>query len=186
VISKVDPLYSEEARRAKVQSAVMLSIVVNLDGRAENIKILHGAGFGLDERAVEAVTKWKFQPGTLRGVAVKVRAQVEVNFRLGPQFPSARLNFTLPQGATRPQLTAGSIPKGLPLEQDQSVSFHLVVDAEGVPQNITVLNSSDPEWERITTQELQQWRFSPAMLNGTAVAVEGVFELSWKVPAQRQ
>ncbi len=82
VITKVDPEYSEEARKAKYSGSVMLSIVVNTDGKAEQISVVKSLGMGLDEKAIEAVQKWRFKPGTNKGVPVKVRAQIEVNFRL--------------------------------------------------------------------------------------------------------
>ncbi len=82
LVSKVEPEYSEEARKAKYSGAVLLSIVVNTDGKAEEIKVVKSLGMGLDEKAVEAVRKWVFKPGRSKGVPVKVRAQVEVNFRL--------------------------------------------------------------------------------------------------------
>ncbi len=82
VLSKVDPEYSEEARKAKYSGSVMLSIVVNTDGKAEEIKVVKSLGMGLDEKAIEAVQKWRFTPGKNKGQPVKVRAQIEVNFRL--------------------------------------------------------------------------------------------------------
>jgi TonB family protein len=82
VLSRVDPEYSEEARKAKYSGSVMLSIVVNADGRADNIKVIKSLGMGLDEKAIEAVERWRFRPGTKDGVPVRVRAQIEVNFRL--------------------------------------------------------------------------------------------------------
>jgi len=82
VISKVDPEYSEEARKAKYSGSVMLSIVVNTDGKAEQIQVIKSLGMGLDEKAIEAVQKWRFLPGKNKGVPVKVKAQIEVNFRL--------------------------------------------------------------------------------------------------------
>jgi TonB family protein len=82
VLSKVDPEYSEEARKARYSGSVMLSIVVNTEGKAEEIKVVKSLGMGLDEKAIEAVQKWRFTPGKNKGVAVKVRAQIEVNFRL--------------------------------------------------------------------------------------------------------
>jgi TonB family protein len=82
VITKVDPEYSEEARKAKYSGSVMLSIIVNTDGKAEDIKVVKSLGMGLDEKAIEAVQKWRFNPGKNKGVPVKVRAQIEVNFRL--------------------------------------------------------------------------------------------------------
>lgn len=82
ILSKVDPEYSEEARKAKYSGSVMLSIVVNTDGKAEEIKVVKSLGMGLDEKAIEAVQKWRFVPGKNAGKPVKVRAQIEVNFRL--------------------------------------------------------------------------------------------------------
>jgi TonB family protein len=82
VISKVDPEYSEEARKAKYSGSVMLSIIVNTDGKAEQIQVVKSLGMGLDEKAIEAVQKWRFLPGKNKGVPVKVKAQIEVNFRL--------------------------------------------------------------------------------------------------------
>ena len=82
VLSKVDPEYSEEARKAKYSGTVLLKMVVDVDGKAKNIKVVKGVGLGLDEKAVEAVQKWKFIPGKKGGTAVPVYATVEVNFRL--------------------------------------------------------------------------------------------------------
>lgn len=82
LVSKVEPEYSEEARKAKYSGSVLLSIIVNTDGKAEEIRVVKSLGMGLDEKAVEAVQKWRFKPGRNKGVPVKVRAQVEVNFRL--------------------------------------------------------------------------------------------------------
>jgi protein TonB len=82
VLFKVDPEYSEEARKAKYSGAVLLAVVVDAEGRARDIHVVKSLGMGLDEKAIEAVQKWKFRPGMKGGVAVNVRAQIEVNFRL--------------------------------------------------------------------------------------------------------
>ncbi len=82
LVSKVEPEYSEEARKAKFSGMVLLSIVINTDGKAEDIHVVKSVGMGLDEKAIEAVQKWRFKPGKNKGVPVKVRADVEVNFRL--------------------------------------------------------------------------------------------------------
>src|SRR6185312_10980681 len=82
LVSKVEPEYSEEARKAKFSGLVLLSIIVNTDGKAEDIHVVRSLGMGLDEKAIEAVQKWRFKPGKNKGVPVKVRAQIEVNFRL--------------------------------------------------------------------------------------------------------
>ncbi len=82
VIFRVDPEYSEEARKAKYSGTVMLSVVIDAEGHARDVHVLKSLGMGLDEKAMEAVAKWKFRPGFKDGKAVNVRAQIEVNFRL--------------------------------------------------------------------------------------------------------
>jgi protein TonB len=81
-IFKPEPEYSEEARKAKFQGAVILSIVILPDGSTTNIRVTRPLGLGLDEKAIEAVRKWKFRPSMKDGKAVAVSANVEVNFRL--------------------------------------------------------------------------------------------------------
>src|SRR3984957_5510579 len=82
LISKVEPEYSEEARKAKHQGVVVLQIVVDTKGNAVNPKVMKSLGLGLDEKAIEAVKQWKFTPGFKDGKPVAVAATVEVNFRL--------------------------------------------------------------------------------------------------------
>jgi len=82
VIYKVDPEYSEEARKAKYSGTVMLSVIVDAEGKARDIHVARSLGMGLDEKAIEAVSKWKFRPGMKDGRPVNVRATIEVNFRL--------------------------------------------------------------------------------------------------------
>ena len=79
---KVEPEYSEEARNAKHKGTVVLAIQVWEDGRAHNIRVIRSLGLGLDEKAIQAVQEWKFVPGKKDGIPVKVRANVDVNFRL--------------------------------------------------------------------------------------------------------
>jgi TonB family protein len=82
VVFQVDPEYSEEARKAKWSGEVLLSVVVDTEGRARDVHVVKSLGMGLDEKAMEAVAKWKFKPGMKGGQAVNVRAQISVNFRL--------------------------------------------------------------------------------------------------------
>ena len=77
-----DPSYSEEARAAKLEGSVRVSAIIGTDGLAHDINVVSGVGSGLDEKAVEAIQKWRFRPGTKNGEAVKVRVTIEVNFKL--------------------------------------------------------------------------------------------------------
>ena len=77
-----DPDYSEEARKAKYQGTVVLWVVVGPDGRPRDLRVQRSLGLGLDEKAMEAVRTWKFEPARKDGQPVAVQINVEVNFRL--------------------------------------------------------------------------------------------------------
>ena len=77
-----DPEYSDEARKAKYQGVVVLWVVVAPDGMAHDIRVQRSLGMGLDEKAIEAVKKWKFEPAKKDGQPVSVMVNVEVSFRL--------------------------------------------------------------------------------------------------------
>ena len=80
VLSKVDPEYPG-GEPSGLAATVMLSVVIGTNGTAEDIKVVKSADSAFDTNAVAAVSKWVFRPGTLDGAPVKVRAQIEVNFR---------------------------------------------------------------------------------------------------------
>lgn len=82
VAQKVDPEYTEEARKAKISGPVLLKLTVGVDGMAHDISVVRGLDSGLDLKAVEAVQKWHFNPGMLKGEPVPVLATIEINFRL--------------------------------------------------------------------------------------------------------
>ncbi len=77
-----DPEYSEEARKAKWQGTVVLWVIIGPDGRPRDIRIQRSLGMGLDEKAIEAVRTWRFEPAKKDGQPVAVQVNVEVNFRL--------------------------------------------------------------------------------------------------------
>jgi TonB family protein len=77
-----DPDFSEQARRAKYQGTVMLSIIVDKSGQVRNIRVWQPLGLGLDRKAVEAVSKWRFKPAIKEGEPVDMELAVEVDFHL--------------------------------------------------------------------------------------------------------
>ncbi|PYT49792.1 MAG: hypothetical protein DMG44_09155 [Acidobacteria bacterium] len=78
-----DPQYSDEAREAKLQGVVTLLVLVGVDGRASQIRVVKGIGLGLDDRAVQAIRGWKFVPALdASRRAVPAWVTVEAVFRL--------------------------------------------------------------------------------------------------------
>jgi len=82
LIDKVEPEFSEEARKAKYSGVVVLQIEVDTNGKARRVRVVQSPGLGLDKKAVDAVLQWRFKPGYQDGKPVVTAATVEVNFRL--------------------------------------------------------------------------------------------------------
>jgi TonB family protein len=78
----VEPEFSEAARKAKYQGVVVLAIEVDASGHPRNLRVLEQLGLGLDEKAIEAVSQWRFRPGYQDGRPVVTSATVQVSFRL--------------------------------------------------------------------------------------------------------
>jgi TonB family protein len=77
-----DPVYTEQARRAKTQGTCTLWLIVDAAGNPRDIRVVHGLGFGLDAKAIEAVQQWRFDPALKDGKPVTVQISIEVEFRL--------------------------------------------------------------------------------------------------------
>lgn len=74
--------FSDEARRAKYQGVCLISVIVDRNGNPQDPRVIRALGMGLDEKALEAVHKYKFKPAMKGNTPVPVRITIEVNFRL--------------------------------------------------------------------------------------------------------
>jgi len=82
VISAPSPIYSEQARKAKIEGSCIVGLVVDEKGNRTNLRIITGLGMGLDEKAIEAVKNWRFEPALKDGKPVPAKIAVEVTFHL--------------------------------------------------------------------------------------------------------
>jgi TonB family protein len=82
VLENPSPDYSEEARKAKYQGTVVLWLIVDANGKPRDVRVARSLGMGLDQKAIEAVRLWRFQPALKDGSPVAVQINVEVNFHL--------------------------------------------------------------------------------------------------------
>jgi protein TonB len=80
-VHSVDPDFTDEARQKKISGAVIVSLVVDEQGRPTRLKVVRALGSGLDEEALKAVAKYRFKPGTYEGKPISVPLFIGVNFR---------------------------------------------------------------------------------------------------------
>ena len=78
-----NPPYTKEARKAKIEGAVLLDGVVGLDGKITNIRVLKSLGYGLDENATNTLKKWRCNPAIgPEGKPVSTIVPFQISFRL--------------------------------------------------------------------------------------------------------
>ena len=93
VVYAVDPEYTEEARKHRLQGTTTLFLIVDAEGSPQEVKVIRSlsatvdpkycdAARGLDDKAVEAMKQYRFRPGLLKGVPVAVAIHYDVNFQL--------------------------------------------------------------------------------------------------------
>ena len=78
----VNPAFSEEARSAKYQGSLTISVYVGTDGRIHRPSIPRKLGLGLDENALSVLPLWRFEPARKQDKPVALQQSVEIDFRL--------------------------------------------------------------------------------------------------------
>lgn len=149
--------------------------VVDPSGAPRDLKILRPLGLGLDEKAMEAVAQWTFQPGMKDGAAVAVQATIEINFRINdkpgkPDWHMNGISFRPPKGAARPHVVSTKFP-GSSEGEGSFVTVSFDVDEHGKPVNLHADKSSDAKWEGKVLGAVKDWRFDPGMKDGAPVVV---------------
>jgi protein TonB len=83
LVSKVNPVYPEMARRAGVSGTVVLEVTIDEAGRVTDVAVVRGLPLGVSEAAVEAVRRWQYRPARGPAGPVRSRKMVRIVFRLG-------------------------------------------------------------------------------------------------------
>ena len=82
LVREVRPTYTDEARRRSIEGDVLLEIVVREDGSVGNVRVRRSLGAGLEQKAIDAVRQWRFNPARRHGTPVDVVVDVSVGFKL--------------------------------------------------------------------------------------------------------
>jgi TonB family protein len=190
LLSRTDPEYSNEARIAELEGTVVVAAAAGEDGRAKDLSVSKSLGLGLDEKAIEAVQQWRFQPDTKS-------VSMAVDFSLPSKQSRWHLigvDFRSPDGASRPTVLSAYYPggagvfNGAAIEEGRLlggigrqafITLSFDVNEGGMPVNIQVVRSSDPVWDDQATTVLRYWRFTPGMKDGKPISVPCTFDFVW-------
>ena len=82
LVQSVAAEFTDEARRGKRGGGCIVSFVVDKDGKPQDVRIVEKLGYGLDQKAVEAVKRYQFKPAIKDGKPIPVTLTTEVEFRI--------------------------------------------------------------------------------------------------------
>ena len=130
---KVEPHYSQLALDAGVQGNVLLELIIDDHGVPHDLAVRSPLGFGLDERALECVSQWRFKPAMKNGQPVRMRATVETSFRLLDRYFDAKAEERRTQFnavATRLSRHSGGKPSDKDVKTIQELADHKFAAAD--------------------------------------------------------
>jgi TonB family protein len=171
----VEPIYSEAARKLFVSGVVTVQVVISPDGTTRDFRIIKSPGYGLDEKAIDAVRLWRFIPGMRDGKAVAVLATVQVNFGLlapKTRWRAGPMVFAAEQGVIAPVVEDGDLPKPGRDASDESVVLEFTVAPNGAVGNIHEIHGSGAA-VKLLSDSLANWKFRPAMKGNEPVEDSG-------------
>ena len=188
---------------AGISGSVLLEAVVSSKGSVVDVRVVRSLEPGLDQRAIDALKKWKFAQVTLAGKPVSVVLALQIEFALtrdGDKVKGVTRSILLPEvippGIAEPQPSKGlayptpiseAKPKytseAMKLKIQGDVELKVVVGVDGRVTHAVIEKSLDPEYglDYAALQSAKQWRFKPCTLNGTPVACRVTLVLSFRL-----
>ena len=196
LIERPQPDYSPEARSAGLEGVVRVQCEVIEDGTIRHAAVSESLGFGLDEKALEAVRRWQFEPGTLAGRPIAQTVEYEVEFQLPSKqsrWHLVGMTFRLDPGVAPPTVATAKYPIGAGITVNAvdegrilgaigrlaSATIAFEVDEHGDPRHFSVENASHEIWGSEAVNLVRQWQFAPGVKGGVPVVVPCVLEFVW-------
>jgi TonB family protein len=175
------PLYSDDARRRRIQGLVTVRVHLNEAGRVDRARIAKGLGFGLDENALVAVRQWHFTPALADDRPIAVDADVDVQFSLRHEALNELIaNDMATQvgpGVVPPRVVRTERPT-LESGAGGRVVLDVVVHQDGTPRIVRILDSGGEGFDEAAVRAFEGWRFTPATKDGRPVKVRMTAEIT--------
>lgn len=202
VIQRTAAAYPADASAQAADGVCVLSMVIGEDGAATDLQVVHSFGTSFDAAAIAAIRQSKFDPGTVNGKAVPVRMFARVRFfaDMRPAYPRIVARLGMPtgmplQGLRGPMMSARgdtpprAISTAEPEYTDEArknriqgvVTVSILVTEEGNPIDPQIIHSLDPGLDEKAIECALQYRFRPAMHEGTPIATRITIEMNFRL-----
>jgi TonB family protein len=211
LIKRIDPIYPLEARQRVVQGAVVMKATIAVDGTLQNIKIISGDPM-LRNAAMDAVSKWRYEPARVEGVASAIDTTITLTFSMGDTLKLTVFDLKQtqtgadgvevaapaplpapPTGVTRVsgRVMAGQLEKkvdpvypadSIAVDARGDVVLLATITKAGVVGDVQVV-SGPYRFRDAAIEAVKQWRYRPYEVEGAAQDVQATITVNF-APAQ--
>jgi TonB family protein len=183
LIKKVDPIYPEQARQARVEGNVILGTRTDAQGKVSRVMVYSSKDFSLVQAAMDAVKQWEYEPLVIDGEPREAVFTTQVRFKLGKRNTETA---EVVGGVTGGVLKIGSsvdVPRLIkkvepvyPIEARKALVQGVVVlevttDEEGNVDKVAVLRSESSLLNQAAIDAVKQWKYEPMMSKGNPIRV---------------
>jgi len=187
LINRVEPVYPELARRARVEGVVILNVRTYEDGRVDQVKVANSRDPFLTRAAIEAVKQWRYQPFYLRGKRYPILFNVTVRFQLSYGLDDK--NREREQEKETPFIKPEIIHKVEPVYPERArragiegiVMLRIRTDNEGNVNSIEVLRSNSTILNQAAIDAVEQWKYQPLYRNGNPIPIVTIVAVKFKL-----
>jgi TonB family protein len=169
LVRQTKPVYPAEAKQAGVTGTVVLDAMIAPDGAVRDVKVVSGPPM-LVQAAVDAVSKWVYEPVTMDGAPVAARTKVTVNFGLPGSIAIedtvSGANSLRPVDMPRPKYPPEAKAAGI----QGPVRLRAVVGADGAVKTLNVM-SGEPALAEAALEAVRSWKYEPVVIDGKPVEV---------------
>lgn len=186
LLNKVDPIYPELAKRARVEGVVILNVRTYEDGRVDQVKVANSMDPHLTRAAIEAVKKWRYEPFYSKGKRHPILFTVTVRFQL-PHGLDNNVRGKEQEGAT-PLLRPEIIHQVDPVYPERArrvgiegiVMMRIRTDNEGKVNSVEVLRSDSTILNQAAIDAVRQWRYKIQYKNGIPIPIVTIVAVTFR------
>ena len=186
LINRVEPVYPELARRARVEGVVILNVRTYEDGRVDQVKVASSRDPLLTRAAIKAVKQWRYQPFYSRGKRYPILFTVTVRFQLSHGLDNNDRGRE--QEKITPLLKPKIIHKVEPVYPERARSLRIEgivmlrvrTDNEGNVNSIEVLRSDSTILNQAAIDAVKQWKYQPIYRNGNPIPIVTIVAVIFK------
>jgi TonB family protein len=182
IAKQVAPVYPAKLRYSGLRGEVVLEFEVDAAGKVKNPVVRNSNSPAFNEPAIEAVSRWTFQPAVRDGKPVSAKLQVPIVFEIAE---GGRDAYKVEGGADQsklPETLRYDTPAKIRGTLDPVYPYNLrrdnvrgraraimMIDLRGRVTEVSVVEADKPEFGLALAAALDGFSFDPALKNGRPV-----------------